>query len=171
MQSKAFINNAWTNSYSGNTFQVTNPANGHIITEVADCGEAETIQAIDAASKAFAGWSRKTAKDRSEVMKKWFKLITNNADDIAMIMTTEQGKPLSEAKAEVAYGASFIEWFAEEGRRVYGDVIPTPVSSKRMFTIKTTCWRGSCYYSVEFSCFHDYKKDISRTCCRLHCCS
>ncbi|MEJ7676824.1 MAG: aldehyde dehydrogenase family protein [Segetibacter sp.] len=92
--------------------------------------------AIEAATKAFAIWSKKTAKERSAIMRKWFNLVIDNIDDLALLMTTEQGKPLAEAKGEINYGASFIEWFAEEARRVYGDVIPTPLNDRRIITTK-----------------------------------
>lgn len=136
LQNKSFVNNNWICATSGKTFSVTNPANGNVITTVADCGAAQTEQAIEAATKAFAKWSKKTAKERSAIMRRWFNLINDNIDDLALLMTTEQGKPLAEAKGEITYGASFIEWFAEEARRVYGDVIPTPLNDRRMITIK-----------------------------------
>ncbi len=136
LQNKSFINNNWICAQSGKTFEVINPANGEIITAVADCDAEETEQAIEAAAKAFPLWSRKTAKERSAVMRKWFNLIIDNANDLALLMTTEQGKPLAEAKGEINYGASFIEWFAEEARRVYGDVIPTPLNDRRIITTK-----------------------------------
>jgi len=136
LQKLSFINNEWTEAQGGKTFEVTNPANGEVITKVADCGALETEQAIHAASKAFIAWRQKTAKERSALMRKWFNLVTANADDLALLMTTEQGKPLAEAKGEVTYGASFIEWFAEEARRVYGDVIPTPLNDRRILTLK-----------------------------------
>lgn len=136
LQNKAFINGQWADAVSAATFEVTNPVNGAVITAVADCSGAETEQAIEAASKAFALWSKKTAKERAVIMRKWFNLINENIEDLALLMTTEQGKPISEAKGEIVYGASFIEWFAEEARRVYGDVIPTPSNDRRIITIK-----------------------------------
>jgi len=136
LQNKSFVNNNWISAESGKTFEVTDPASGNVITTVADAGAGETEQAIEAATKAFAAWSKKTAKERSAIMRKWFNLINENIDDLALLMTTEQGKPLSEAKGEITYGASFIEWFAEEARRVYGDVIPTPLNDRRIIAIK-----------------------------------
>jgi succinate-semialdehyde dehydrogenase/glutarate-semialdehyde dehydrogenase len=136
LKGELFINNEWLSAKAGATFNVYNPATGEAIHWVANAGEPETIQAIEAADAAFNSWRNKTAKDRSDLLMKWYELIIANADDLALLMTTEQGKPLKEAMGEVVYGASFIEWFAEEGRRIYGDVIPTPVSTKRMFTIK-----------------------------------
>jgi succinate-semialdehyde dehydrogenase/glutarate-semialdehyde dehydrogenase len=134
LQQHAFINNNWVSCST--TFSVYNPATGQSIIDVSNAGEAETMQAIDAAAQAFVSWSNNTAKERSLVLRKWFELILANADDLALLLTTEQGKPLAEAKNEVLYGASFIEWFAEECKRVYGETIPTPVSTKRMMTIK-----------------------------------
>lgn len=136
LQNKSFIDNNWVTAQNGATFEVTNPANGNVITTVADCGARETEQAIEAATKAFAIWRKKTAKERSAIMRKWFNLVNDNIDDLALLMTAEQGKPLAEAKGEITYGASFIEWFAEEARRVYGDVIPTPLNDRRIITIK-----------------------------------
>ena len=136
LQSKAFINNKWIAAYSKKTFEVTNPANEEVIIEVPDCDIAETEEAIQAAAKAFETWRKTTAKERAFLMRRWVDLVMENADDLAMIMTKEQGKPLAEAKGEVNYGASFIDWFAEEGRRIYGDIIPTPSNDKRILTIK-----------------------------------
>ena len=135
LQTKAFINNCWVDNKK-QSFTIMNPATRKALIEVTDCGEEETILAIEAAADAFKPWSTSTAKDRSNILKKWFDLIVENTDDLALIMTSEQGKPLAEAKGEVAYGASFVEWFAEEARRVYGDIIPSPVGTKRMLTIK-----------------------------------
>ena len=136
LQSTYFINGRWTQAMSGNTFEVTNPANGEVITAVADCGPKETEQAIEAASQAFLPWRKKTAKERAAIMHRWFYLINENIDDLALLMTTEQGKPLKEAKGEIVYGASFIEWFAEEARRIYGDVIPAPTNDRKIITLK-----------------------------------
>jgi len=136
LHSQSFIENKWVDVESNTSFEVINPATGDVIINVADCNVTETGKAIDAASAAFESWSKKTAKDRADILRRWYNLIIENADDLALIMTTEQGKPLAEAKGEVIYGASFVEWFAEEGRRIYGDVIPTPSNSKRIITIK-----------------------------------
>ncbi|WP_018616053.1 NAD-dependent succinate-semialdehyde dehydrogenase [Segetibacter koreensis] len=136
LQNKSFINNEWVSEQSGKTFEVTNPATGDVITRVANCTPKETEQAIEAATKAFEVWRKKTAKERSAIMRKWFNLVNDSRNDLALLMTTEQGKPLAEAKGEITYGASFIEWFAEEARRVYGDVIPTPLNDRRIVVIK-----------------------------------
>ena len=136
LQSNAFINNVFTPSANGKRFDVTNPANGEVIITVADCTASDTNQAITAAEKSFQKWSKTTAIERHGLLKKWFVLITQHADDLALLMTTEQGKPLTEAKGEITYGASFIEWFAGEARRTYGEVIPAPATDKRILTIK-----------------------------------
>lgn len=136
LQTGIFINNQWLPAANGHTFRVENPANGSLVAEVANAGEPETLQAIEAAEQAFASWSTRPAKERSNMLRQWFNLIIANTNDLALLMTTEQGKPLSESKGEVVYGASFIEWFAEEARRVYGDVVPSPDPHKRIITLK-----------------------------------
>ena len=136
LQNQSFINNKWIAARSGKTFKVLNPANGEVVANVADCTAAETEMAIQAASKAFFVWKRKTAKERGATMRKWYDLVMANADDLALLMTTEQGKPVAEAKGEIIYGASFIEWFAEEARRIYGEVIPTPLNDRRIITVR-----------------------------------
>ncbi len=136
LKQQAFINGEWSDAASGNRFGVTNPSNLEPIAEVPNMGATETVAAIDAADQALAGWSALTAKERATKLRAWHDLILSNQDDLARIMTTEQGKPLAEAKGEVAYGASFIEWFAEEAKRVYGDVIPAHGADKRIITIK-----------------------------------
>lgn len=117
-------------------FDVANPANGAVIANVANLGSKETLAAIDAAQKALPAWSALTAKARSAILMRWNALILENTEALAELMTAEQGKPLNEARGEVAYGAAFIEWFAEEGKRAYGHTIPTTASSKRMMSIK-----------------------------------
>ena len=115
---------------------VTNPASGKVITQVGDAGVVEIELAIKAAKKAFKMWSSKSANERATLMRNWFHLMMIHQDDLAKILTLEQGKPLAEAKGEIAYGAAFIDWFAEEGKRVYGDTIPAPSSDKRIIVIK-----------------------------------
>jgi succinate-semialdehyde dehydrogenase/glutarate-semialdehyde dehydrogenase len=117
-------------------FAVTNPANGQVLAEVADLGAAQTLLAIDAAQAALGGWSALTAKARSAILMRWHGLILDHTEALAQLMTAEQGKPLAEARGEVAYGAAFIEWFAEEAKRSYGHTIPTTAASKRMMSIK-----------------------------------
>ena len=133
-KSAAYVNGAWTKSTK--TFAVTNPSTGEKLADVADLTGADTRAAIDAAQDAFPAWKKKTAKERAALLRKWFDLIMANQEDLAAIMTAEQGKPLAETRGEVAYGASFIEWFAEEGKRIYGDVIPTNAAGRRLIVLK-----------------------------------
>ena len=118
------------------TFAVTNPATGAKLADVADLAADDALRAIDAAHTAFPSWAARTAKDRAAILRRWFELITAETESLAQLMTAEQGKPLAEARGEVAYGASFIEWFAEEGKRAYGHTIPTTVATRRYITIK-----------------------------------
>jgi succinate-semialdehyde dehydrogenase/glutarate-semialdehyde dehydrogenase len=134
LRTQAFINGEWV---SGDTqFEVLDPATGQILAHVANLGATETEQAIAAANAAWPAWRKMPAKARAAIMMKWFHLLHQHADDLARIMTAEQGKPLAEAKGEVGYGASFIEWFAEEARRVYGETVPTTDPTKRFLVIK-----------------------------------
>ena len=130
----ALIDGQWVTSAV--TFAVTDPATGDEIARVPDLGANETRLAIDAASRALPAWSARTAKDRGNILRRWFDLITAETESLARLMTAEQGKPLSESRGEVVYGASFVEWFAEEGKRAYGRTIPTTVGSRRYITIK-----------------------------------
>ena len=136
LQTQAFIDGRWQGADRGTVTPVTNPANGEVIAEVARCGQAETRRAIEAAHRAHPAWRRRTAKERSAALRRWFDLIMANQEDLATIMTLEQGKPLAESRGEVAYGAAFLEWFAEEAKRVYGDTIPGPANDRRILTIK-----------------------------------
>ena len=133
---QAYINGAWTNADSGKTFAVINPANGEELARVSDLGANETSRAIDAANAAFPEWAAKTATVRAGILRKWHDLIMEHADDLGLLMTLEQGKPLAEARGEVRYGASFIEWFAEEGKRAYGDIIPPHMPGVRLLVMK-----------------------------------
>ncbi|RAE42655.1 NADP-dependent succinate-semialdehyde dehydrogenase [Burkholderia multivorans] len=133
---QAYINGEWQGAANGETFEVRNPATGGLVGTVPTMGAAETRQAIDAANAAWPAWRKKTAKERAAILRKWHDLMMENADDLALILTTEQGKSLAEAKGEIGYAASFLEWFAEEGKRVYGDTIPTPASDKRIVVTK-----------------------------------
>ena len=137
LKTEGLINGAWVQPQAGQPrFAVTDPATGLELAQVANLGAIDAAAALSAAEKAFAPWRAKTAKERGSVMMKWFQLIHQHADDLARIMTAEQGKPLAEARGEVLYGASFIEWFAEEAKRVYGETIPTTDSNKRYIVIK-----------------------------------
>lgn len=133
---QAYINGQWVGADAGGTISVDNPATGALIGTVPNMGAAETRRAIDAASAAFPLWSAKTAKERSLILTRWAELIVQNVDDLAMLMTSEQGKPLAEARGEILSGAAYIQWFAEEGRRVYGDVIPQPRGGQRLLVVK-----------------------------------
>ena len=133
---QCYINGAWVDADSGETIDVTNPATGEKLGTIPKAGAAETRRAIEAANAAWPAWRAKTAKQRSAILRKWFELMMANQDDLGTLMTAEQGKPLAEAKGEVAYAASFIEWFAEEGKRIYGDTIPQHGSDKRIVVIK-----------------------------------
>lgn len=136
LRSQAFIGGQWQNADSGATFPVTNPADGSLIGTVPLMGAAETTRAIEVARVAQAAWRRKTARERAQVLRAWYDLMLANADDLAVLMTTEQGKPLAEARGEALYAASFLEWFAEEAKRVHGDVLATPASDKRLLVVK-----------------------------------
>ncbi|WP_373086464.1 NADP-dependent succinate-semialdehyde dehydrogenase [Sneathiella sp.] len=133
---QALVAGKWCDADSGATFDVINPATGDVVGTAPDMGATETRRAIEAAKAAMPAWAAKTAKERAVILRKWFDLMIENTDDLAKIMTVEMGKPLAEAKGEVAYGASFIEWFAEEGKRIYGDTIPEHQSDKRIIVIK-----------------------------------
>ena len=136
LKTQAYIDGNWVDSDDGNTFVVTNPANGESIADVASCGADETRRAIKAAEKAQSEWRSRGPKDRAAILRKWFNLMMEAQEDLAEILTAEQGKPLAEARAEIAYGASYIEWFAEEAKRIYGDTIPAPSGDKRIVVIK-----------------------------------
>ena len=133
---KCFVNGLWTDSLSGKTIEVNNPATMEIVGKVPNFTAEETKSVIDHAEKAFQSWKNTTAKERSIILKKWSDLIIEHVDDLAKIMTIEQGKPLAEAKGEILMGASYIEFYAEEAKRVYGDIIPDPRPGKRIVIIK-----------------------------------
>ena len=135
-QPLSLINGEWVSASSGETFDVINPASGKVIETVADLSAGDCAKAIDAAEAAFPTWAALTAKERATILRKWFNLITEHTDMLAALITEEMGKPLAEARGEVAYGASFVDWFAEEGRRIYGDVINPHMADKRILAIK-----------------------------------
>lgn len=136
LHEKAYVNGQWIDSSSGRTFDVLNPANGKKIGVVPDMDSTDTERAIQCAQTAFESWKETTVKERSIILKKWTALCNENKDELARLLTLENGKPLTEAAGEVMYGTGFIEWFAEEARRVYGDIIPTPVKSRRLLVLK-----------------------------------
>ncbi|HEY9081505.1 NAD-dependent succinate-semialdehyde dehydrogenase [Magnetovibrio sp.] len=134
--SQAFIDGLWTDSANGATYPITNPATGEVIATVPDMGRDETARAIAAAEKARPAWAAQTAKTRAAILRTWFDLIMGHQEELAKIVTLECGKPLGEARGEVAYGASFIEWFGEEAKRLYGEVIPSPAGNSRIVTLR-----------------------------------
>lgn len=136
LRTQAFIDGAWVDADSGATVPIQNPATGETIASVARCGTAETRRAILAAERAQIGWRKLTAKARSDLLRRWFDLMMAHQDDLAEILTAEMGKPLAEARGEIAYGAGYVEWFAEEARRVYGDVIPAAAPNQRIIVTK-----------------------------------
>jgi succinate-semialdehyde dehydrogenase/glutarate-semialdehyde dehydrogenase len=133
---QCYVDGAWAEADGGGTITVDNPSTGDVLGTVPKMGAAETRRAIEAAEAALPAWRAKTAKERSQILRRWFDLMMANQEDLAAIMTAEQGKPLAESKGEIAYAASFIEWFAEEGKRTYGDVIPAHGTDKRIVVIK-----------------------------------
>lgn len=136
LKTDAYINGQWVGSDGGGMLTVTNPATGEVIARVASCGTDETRRAIESAQAAQISWRQTPIKERSAILRKWFNLMMAAQEDLAQILTAEQGKPLAEARGEIAYGASYIEWFAEEGKRIYGDTIPHASNDKRLLVIK-----------------------------------
>ncbi|MBU2956930.1 NAD-dependent succinate-semialdehyde dehydrogenase [Paracoccus sp. 1_MG-2023] len=136
LETRAFVAGEWIDADDGATFEVTNPARGDVIARVADLNRAECARAIDAADTAMKDWAARTAKERAQIMRRWYDLMIEAQEDLGTILTAEQGKPLAEAKGEIAYGASFIEWFGEEAKRVYGETIPGHQPDKRISVIR-----------------------------------
>lgn len=136
LRSQLYIDGSWVDADNGATMGVFNPATKDEIITIPNAGAAETRRAIEAADQAFTHWRQMVAKERSVILKRWFSLIMENQEDLAQIMTAEQGKPLAESRGEVAYGAAFVEWFAEEGRRIYGDIISANNPTQRIVTLK-----------------------------------
>jgi len=136
LREQAYLDGRWVDADDGATLDVTNPATGDTVARVPRMGAAEARRAIEAANRAWGSWRRRTAKERAAILRRWNDLMLANADDLAAIMTAEQGKPLAEAKGEIGYAASFIEWFAEEGKRVQGDTLASPAADKRIVVLK-----------------------------------
>ncbi|WP_449042179.1 NAD-dependent succinate-semialdehyde dehydrogenase [Paracoccus sp. (in: a-proteobacteria)] len=136
LETRAFVAGEWVEADDGATFEVRNPARGDVIARVADLSRAEVARAIEAAHRAMKDWAARPAKERAQVMRRWYELMMQNQDDLGTILTAEQGKPLPEAKGEIAYGASFIEWFGEEAKRVYGETIPGHMADKRLTVLR-----------------------------------
>jgi succinate-semialdehyde dehydrogenase/glutarate-semialdehyde dehydrogenase len=133
---QAYVAGEWVDATDGANFEVTNPARGDVIATVASLGRAQTAEAIAKAAEAQKAWAKRTAKDRANILRRWYELMMQHQDDLATILTAEQGKPLAEARGEIAYGAAFIEWFAEEAKRVYGETIPGHQPDKRLMVIR-----------------------------------
>jgi succinate-semialdehyde dehydrogenase/glutarate-semialdehyde dehydrogenase len=136
LRQQGYIDGTWCGAASGATIEVRNPASGELLGTIPDMGAAETRQAVAAAERALPGWRTLTASERADRLRGWFSLVMDHREDLACLMTAEQGKPLAESRGEIAYAASFIEWFAEEGKRVYGDTIPSPQRENRIVVIK-----------------------------------
>jgi len=136
LRQQAWLDGNWADADSGASIAVTNPATGMQLATIPNMGTAETRRAIDAAMRAFDHWKSRTAEDRSRILRRWYELMLQHQDDLAMLMTCEQGKPLAESKGEIAYAASYIEWFAEEAKRIYGTTIPSPWTDKRIIVTK-----------------------------------
>lgn len=136
LRQQAYINGQWCDAASGNTIAVDNPATGEVIAHVPSLTAEETRAAIDAADAALPAWRAKTAKERATILRRWYELMLANQEDLARLMTAEQGKPLVESRGEIVYAASFLEWFAEEGKRIYGDMIPSPLADRRFLVMK-----------------------------------
>lgn len=135
-KTRSYIDGQWVAADDTSTFSVDNPANGSIIAQVSNLGAAEASRAIDAAHKAFKAWSGLTAKERANILRRWFNLIIVNAEDLAQLMTLEQGKPITESRGEITYGASFVEWFAEQAKRISGDLLASPNKANRMLVMR-----------------------------------
>src|SRR5471032_3203285 len=136
LRTQAYVGGAWLDANNGATRDVFNPATAKKLGTVPNMGAAETRAAIEAASAALPAWSKKTAQERATILRRWYDLMLANQDDLARIMTAEQGKPFAEARAEIAYAAAFIDWFGEEGKRIYGDVIPGHQPDKRILVLR-----------------------------------
>ncbi|MCB1961033.1 MAG: aldehyde dehydrogenase family protein, partial [Rhodocyclaceae bacterium] len=136
LKQQCYIDGAWVDADSGRTVAVDNPATGETLAAVPSAGAAETARAIEAARLAQPAWRARTAGERARILRRWYQLLLDNQEDLAQLMTAEQGKPLAESRGEIAYAASFIEWFAEEGKRIYGDIIPPHHADKRVLVTK-----------------------------------
>jgi len=136
LKTQAYVSGKWIDAEDGAKLAIRNPSTGETIVEVASVGAVETRRAIESAAAALPEWSARPAKARAQILRRWFELLMENQEDLAQLMTAEQGKPLAESRGEIAYGASFLEWFAEEGKRVYGDVIPSASADQRLLTLR-----------------------------------
>ena len=155
LRQQCYIDGAWLDADGRATIEVQDPASGEVIGTVPRMGVAETRRAIEAAARAFESWRRTTAKQRAAILRKWFDLMMANQEDLAVIMTREQGKPLAESRGEIAYGAAFVEWYAEEAKRVYGDIIPTIADRLKAgkgiegLALESALWCRYCYGTTD----------------------
>ncbi|TVU32785.1 hypothetical protein EJB05_24541 [Eragrostis curvula] len=136
LRTRGLIGGKWVDAYDGKTIEVQNPATGEVLANVPCMGSRETSDAIASANDTFHAWSKLTANERSKALRKWYDLIISHKEELALLMTLEQGKPIKEALGEVAYGASFIEYFAEEAKRICGDIIPPTLADRRLLVLK-----------------------------------
>lgn len=136
LKQQTYINGKWVDAKSGKTFEVTDPASGKLIGTMPEMGKEDTEDAIKAASEALVSFRKTTPRERSRMLRRWYQLMVDNADDLAKLITWENGKPMADAKGEVTYASNFFEWFSEEAPRIYGDTIPASVPGNRVFTIK-----------------------------------
>ena len=164
---QAYINGQWVDAQDKSVFDVTNPADNTVIAKVSNVGAVETQRAIEAAEKALPAWRAKTAKERSQILNKWFRLMMDNQKELAQLLSAEQGKSMTESMGEIAYGASFIEWFAEEGKRVYGESIPSPLPGRRL-NHQTTCGRCRSHHTMELPECDDHAQSGPSPCGRLY---
>ena len=167
LKTQSYINGQWVDADSGETLAVTNPATGETVAAVAKCGTAETRRMIEAAEVAQKAWAKTTVKERAAMLRNWFNLMMANQEDLAQILTAEQGKPLAEARGEIAYGASYVEWFSEESKRVYGDIIPAPSNDKRVMVIKQPVGVVACITPWNFPNAMPDPQNCAGDCCRL----
>ncbi len=165
LRDRCYIDGAWLGTPAN---PVTNPVNGVELAKVPKMSTAEATQAVEAAERAFPAWARLTAKQRSNILRKWFELIIANREDLALILTSEQGKPLAEALGEIDIGGAYVEWFAEEARRVYGETIPTPAAGRAAARDQAADRRLRRDHAVEFSVFDDHPQGVAGARRRLH---
>ncbi len=165
---QCYVDGKWSDAEGGATLKVDNPATGAIIGTAPRMGAAETRRAIDAAAKAWPAWRAKTAKERSAILRRWYELMLAHADDLALVLTTEQGKPFAEAKGEIGIAAAYVEWFAEEAKRVYGDVIPTVANDRRLVVVKEPVGVCAAITPWNFPCVDDHAQGRAGAGRRLH---
>ena len=168
LRSQSYVNGQWLDAADGRTTVVNNPASGARLGTVPQLDGAATRRAIDAAAAAFPAWAAQTAKQRAVILRRWFELMMANQADLAQLMTAEQGKPLAEAAGEIAYAAAFVEWFAEEARRVYGEVIPGAPARQAHRRAAPAGGRGRRHHAVEFPRGHDHPQGGAGARRRLH---